>query len=696
MTTLYELLPVVHQSRDAGMGYPLKELLAVIQEQVDGVRADLDQLYADWFIETCQEWVVPYLGDLVGVEAPRARLPVPRRAVANAVRDRRRKGTLAVLEDLARDVADWPARAVEFYKLLAWTQHLDHTRLHRGGTADMRQGDALELAEGPFERLAHTVDVRRCGKFNIPQVGLFVWRLGSYGVTETPAYCLEEAGSQCYTFSVLGNDSPLCNRPRPEQDATHIAEEANLPAPIRRKALGGQYGPGASLAIWAPDWPVKGAPQPLPASLVVAADLADWTYRSPKGTVAVDPVRGRLVFPTGQMPRKGVRVSYCYGFSAAMGGGEYPRALRSPLGHKLYRVGDGEAFTTLAGALSAWIAEREAHPAAVIEAQRSGVFTESLNIVLLAGESLQIRAASGARPVLRLLDLQADLPDAFSISGASGSRFTLDGFLVTGRGLKVYGPEASQEGQGPAPGDLCEVAIRHCTLVPGWGLQCDCGPRHPSEASLELDNTRARIRIERSILGSIFVVADEVKLDPVCIHLSDSILDATGPDLPALGCRTLPAAFATATFLRCTVFGQVLTHSIARAENTLFTGTVRVARRQAGCVRFSHVPAGSRTPRRYHCQPDLAVQALGPMPPEQDRALAQARMAPVFNSQRYGEPAYGQLASACAQEVRRGADDESEMGAFHDLFQPQRAANLRARLDEFIPAGMEAGIFFAN
>jgi hypothetical protein len=36
------------------------------------------------------------------------------------------------------------------------------------------------------------------------------------------------------------------------------------------------------------------------------------------------------------------------------------------------------------------------------------------------------------------------------------------------------------------------------------------------------------------------------------------------------------------------------------------------------------------------------------------------------------------------------------MGTFHDLFQPQREANLRARLDEYTPAGMEAGILFAS
>jgi hypothetical protein len=36
------------------------------------------------------------------------------------------------------------------------------------------------------------------------------------------------------------------------------------------------------------------------------------------------------------------------------------------------------------------------------------------------------------------------------------------------------------------------------------------------------------------------------------------------------------------------------------------------------------------------------------------------------------------------------------MGVFHDLYQPQRAANLQARLDEFTPAGMDSGIIYAT
>jgi hypothetical protein len=36
------------------------------------------------------------------------------------------------------------------------------------------------------------------------------------------------------------------------------------------------------------------------------------------------------------------------------------------------------------------------------------------------------------------------------------------------------------------------------------------------------------------------------------------------------------------------------------------------------------------------------------------------------------------------------------MGAFHHLFQPQRETNLRVRLDEYLRAGLQAGIFYES
>ena len=753
---LYRLLPAVHRMRDSDRGEPLRALLQVMAEQVNLVEDNIGRLYDNWFIETCEDWVVPYIADLVGHRPvheagepgdvssaqgrARNRILVPRREVANTIRNRRRKGTLALLEQIAVDVAGWPARAVEFQRLLAQTQSLRHLHLERGHTVEVRAGDVLELEGGAFDELAHTVDVRRIlsrymeGRFNIPSVGLLVWRLRSYSITYAPAHCLEAVGPHVYMFSALGNDTPLVVRPRAEEDSATIATELNLPVPIRRRAFSAPradgraptvgaspayYGLAApdssvaqSVAIWAEDWPRKGAnsAQPIAASQVIAADLSDWSYVTPRNHVAVDPVLGRFMFPPKQLPKRGVWVSYHYGFSADMGGGEYPRPLSQAAGARLIRVAGQDEFRA---ALQAWQrrpgVDGAAAPAdqprdAVIELADSGVYVVPITIVLAEGHTLQIRAAQRVRPVLRLLDWQTDRPDNLSVEGGTGSRFTLDGLLVTGRGVQIAG-------------ELESLVVRHTTLVPGWSLQEDCEPRRPAEPSIELINSTACVVIEHSIVGSIQVNNDEVREEPVRIRVSDSILDATGsdcagPECEAIGAAGTALAHATVRIVRSTVVGRVMVHAIELAENSIFVGDVTVARRQIGCMRFSHVSSCSRTPKRFNCQPDLAQRTVAerlraeavaanlPPPAEADIEGAQQcevlRVRPRFNSLRYGTPTYGQLAPDCAAEIARGADDESEMGAFHDLFQPQRLANLRTRIDEYTPAAMEAGILIAT
>lgn len=719
---LYELLPVIYRLRDYDQGEPLRTFLKVIAEQVQVVEEDVDQLYQNWFIETCQDWVAPYIGDLIGyqpvheagepgeVTTPqgqaRNKILIPRREVANTVRYRRRKGTLALLEELAKAAAGWPARAVEFYTLLGWTQALNHLRLARGRTADLRNGDALDRLDGPFDELAHTVDVRRInshrtpGWYNIPSVGLFVWRLREYPVTRTPTYC-RDPQDQCYTFSILGNDTPLYTRWQPEGDPAQIAGEMNLPVPIRRRALekrkADYYGPEKSLCIF-----TGSSLELLPMEKIVVADLTKWQYKPDKDQVAVDPelgrmVFGRSVFRSRKLPEKRVSVSYYYGFSADLGGGEYNRPLFQPDQVRLYLVQKGASgyYQTIGQALEAWKVDKP--EAAVIEIGSSDEYTEPIYIELAEKQSLQLRAANHTRPVIRQLNWGVDNPDAVTVYGAAGSSFTLDGLLIVGRGLRVEG-------------DLRELVIRHSTLVPGWELDPECEPVSGVEPSLALFVKRARVTIEHSILGSIQVTHDEVTMDPIPIHISDSILDATGSDCDGPECFALSSddlswAHVVLRIERSTVLGRVQTHAIELAENSIFMGQIGVGRSQHGCMRFCYVPPASRTPRRYNCQPDLVEQPIrnsagweSLTDDERARALEpeRLRVRPQFNSMRYGKPTYCQLANSCAEEIKRGADDDSEMGAFHDLYQPQRAANLRARLDEYTPAGMEAGIIYAS
>src|SRR6185295_14910988 len=128
------------------------------------------------------------------------------------------------------------------------------------------------------------------------------------------------------------------------------------------------------------------------------------------------------------------------------------------------------------------------------------------------------------------------------------------------------------------------------------------------------------LRIRHSIVGAIQVIADEFKTDPIVITIADSVVDATALDRVAIGSSTAGPAFATLTIVRTTVLGQVLAHSIDLGSNAIFAGDVQVARRQRGCIRYSFVPTGSRTPRRHRCQPDVAVAAIEPALTGQDRA----------------------------------------------------------------------------
>ncbi|MFD0525763.1 hypothetical protein [Paractinoplanes durhamensis] len=310
---LADLLPRWHRIADEPGGEPLRALLSVIAEQIERVRGEVGQTYANWFVETADEWALPLIGELVGyrplagyqrvlsaglrdggpaAESARrlAEALAPRRDVAATAGYRRRKGTLSLLEELS----PWPARAVENSRLLAHTQPVrlfQPGRVPRGSLADLRDGAALDLIGTPFAAVARTVDLRSGG------VELFVWRLAAHPVTRAPANCVDSARN-LFTFSVLGNDTRLVTKPEPEPSTTHLATVDNVPAYLRRRLfadrLADYYGPGKSVAIWRAD-------RLVPMSAIVVADLTGWRCQPRRDQVVVDPELGRIAFS----PRSG-------------------------------------------------------------------------------------------------------------------------------------------------------------------------------------------------------------------------------------------------------------------------------------------------------------------------------------------------------------------------------------------------------
>jgi hypothetical protein len=193
------------------------------------------------------------------------------------------------------------------------------------------------------------------------------------------------------------------------------------------------------------------------------------------------------------------------------------------------------------------------------------------------------------------------------------------------------------------------------------------------------------VAVDSCIVGSIRTT------DACQFTVTNSIIDALEKtEVAYSGLDTLGAG-GPLSFKNTTVIGKVHTLRMDLASNTIFVaelaapdlwlGPVIADQLQQGCVRFSFVPPGSLVPREYRCQPT---------PDDPSAAF------PAFTALNCGDPGYCQLAIQSGIEITRGADDQSEMGVFHDLYQPQRESNLAGSLQEYLRFGLEAGIFHAS
>jgi hypothetical protein len=701
---LYDLLPVLYRLRDADQGQTLRALMAVIDGQLSEVEADITGLYDNWFIETSDEWVVPYIGDLLGVRGLntiQAKSFSQRAYVANTLFYRRRKGTAYVLGILAGDVSGWPAHVVEFFELLQTTQYMNHLRLFNT-RPDLRDVNTLNLLDTPFDRLAHTADVRhindRRGKHNIPNLGIFLWRLQNYPLQDVTPRQAEAPHAYGYHFSSLGNPAPLFKFP----GEAGFPDEQKVPAPIRpydffldleafQAAYGAAANPPENSRYYGLDrslYIVKDG-SGVPPLQVMCKDLSAWD-QPPAGKVAVDVALGRLAFAAGEEPVSSLAVSYNYGFSADIGGGPYDRrervtAINPPV--TPYYVGPTEPHTTLADALSTWITD--GRPPAVFRIRDSGTYDAHLTIDLPADGMLVIDCENEERPTL--VNASPMTINSEALVSEDTAAFTLGGLLI--------------EGSLATSGKL-NLTIADCTLVPGRSLDEDGYPRDPDQPSLSVDPDDVidtSILIARSILGPL-----ELPEDCRGLTISDSLIDAPLAKDAVQPARAAIAASAdgtgpgpVTTLQRVTVFGEVHVRELSLASEVIFVHPVTADRRQEGCVRFSYIPDGSVTPRRFHCQPDQAVadrkQQLDPAPLQAaEEAAIRLRVVPQFTSQRCGAPAFAQLATACADEIKTGAENGSEMGVFSLLEQPQRLKNLQVALEEYLRFGLEAGIFFVT
>ena len=325
---------------------PLQSLLMLVAEQIAAVEGDLDQLYDDQFIETCAPWVIPYIGDLIGYQSVNGVAPAvasPRAEVAHTISFRRRKGTVLVLEQLARDVTGWGAHAVEFFKVLGrHPVHEPHpaAQLLRAESAAMGAArvHGHRLRRHRSHRRRHGGSRSERGRYNIQNIGdlpLVAERLqpdhvaGCRGAGRAAMLSLQSAGARY--AALQQSDFPGRGYHRARRNRVNVPDRLRrhvLCAGISRRFEAGAaavyYGIGKSLALY-----VDG----LFKNKIQVCDLSgadgSWVNLPPAGSpydAAIDPQLGRIALPpvAGAAPK--VQASFYYGFNADMGGGEYPRA----------------------------------------------------------------------------------------------------------------------------------------------------------------------------------------------------------------------------------------------------------------------------------------------------------------------------------------------------------------------------------
>ncbi|SMC19682.1 hypothetical protein SAMN02745857_00767 [Andreprevotia lacus DSM 23236] len=293
---LWQWLPAIYRELDAPQG-SLRALIETLAAQAAVLKRNQDRLWDDAYVELADDWAIPYLAELVGTRLVSALDPRARRVdVAKTLYYRRRKGTLAVLEQLIADMAGWDGKVIEEFRLLARTRHgLDGiptrgplTGTPEGGLADLRQARGALLTGDLFEEFHYTPDTRRPsgvhgqrgpvavrGQRGIAKLSFHLYRLQSVGLTGVQPRRMKNLAGQWngWSFDPSGRDIPLFAAGSAEQDwhRWHSADEWALPRALTCRLLGESWFEIGDVAVaWAQTTPLIGTQA---QRMAAAADL---------------------------------------------------------------------------------------------------------------------------------------------------------------------------------------------------------------------------------------------------------------------------------------------------------------------------------------------------------------------------------------------------------------------------------------
>jgi len=707
---LWNLLPAIYRAEDSevfGVNGPLREMVNRIGAQAAVLRRSIDLTWEDQSIETCDDWVIAYIGDLLatnlvaGLDARGQRLDV-----AKTIDYRRRKGTMALLEELATDITGWRVRVVEFFRRLSRSHHnfdppitlpaeiadaetnriLQEaqgligplTRTPLGGFADLHNIYGASKARSAFDEFAYTVDCRRgreqLGWHNIPRLGVFIWRLYSFmvgvpvsdllnlGIGVTPVEYAACPGH--YTFDPTGREIPLFTAAaRPVSNTWVSPAEWQLPVAISSSLLEREllhlYTVMDDDTIQYNSVGIFDANGNLVPGGQITADSRDWGDLQTNFAFLITPEIGRLI-KGKQAPEGNPLVIYHYGFASTIGAGPFDRR-RLVTHHTVpepeeFVVGGNNGLVPVLSSLA---------PTGTLTIQDSLTYTAVQDVTSI--DQVTVQATNKTRPLIRLPVPEAGVTEWTFAGAKEESELVLAGLFISGGDIVLRG-------------DFERVTLLCCTLDPGSvGTQAVDG-RDLIPTRLWIEGEVNHLTLDHCIIGPIRL-RHQGQVEQ--LHLKDSVVQA----IPTNGDpskQALVMATGEVILERCTIMGQATIRQLY-ASDCILNDEFRLDNPQEGCVRFSAWTTGSNLPSPYE-------------------SVEIAPDSPLFTSRQFGQPGYAQLRLDCDSYIlsskgatlSAGGSDESEMGAFSCEKNPIKERGLRIKYEEYMPLGLNPVVIYAT
>jgi hypothetical protein len=596
---LWMLLPAVYRSLDVGptptAPGPLREIVNRIGAQAAVVRRSIDRMGENQSIETCDDWVIPYIGDLVATRIVSCLDAAAQRIdVAKTIYYRRRAGTVGLLEELAADIASTDARVVEFFRRLGRTRHqfdppLSYTienaltgplgftgdkleideglfgrysKTPAGGFADLRNAYAAGKTGSAFDEYAYTADLRNPGEaegwYNIRNLGVFLWWLGAWPILAATPVPNSATNPTCFTFDPTGRNIPLF-------------------APSQRAA-----NPGTS---WGENWkspdewmlPVeisellwKLAPKKLYGdAFQVALSAAGISSQYDRTKLRIYPQVGRFSF-IGGVPVGTIVTNYTFGLLMPVGAGGFDQSILSALAEPAPGAPLLTGGIAIGNGLNTALANAATNPAILFGDSLTYVGpTQQLNVpdgaTVLFGTANPGGVGDLQRPVLRWVPSSPTSPKpAWTIAS---EKVTAETTLIL-QGLLLQGADVVLTGNFDA------VFLRMVTMDPGTVFS-DTESNGPdffasaidglalSPGTLWIEGIVTQLTVERSFTGPIRT-RNGGTLEQLLV--TDSVIQSI-PTHPVGGGAKITAQ--TVLFDATSLAGDLANETSALAKNTV-------------------------------------------------------------------------------------------------------------------------------